>query len=43
MTDREAEIAEITKRNKEKEEAAKKENAAIDAYNAKEWSAINVT
>ncbi|AEJ25756.1 glucan-binding protein [Streptococcus equi subsp. zooepidemicus ATCC 35246] len=36
VTDREAEIAEITKRNKEKEEAAKKENDAIDAYNTKE-------
>ncbi|HGD0789135.1 TPA: SspB-related isopeptide-forming adhesin [Streptococcus agalactiae] len=31
------EIATITKRNKEREEVAKKENAAIDAYNAKEW------
>ncbi|KAF0050433.1 GbpC/Spa domain-containing protein, partial [Streptococcus agalactiae] len=29
--------ATITKRNKEREEVAKKENAAIDAYNAKEW------
>ncbi|HEM4866315.1 TPA: hypothetical protein U1116_002302, partial [Streptococcus suis] len=36
VTDREAEIASITKRNKEKEEAAKTENDAIDAYNAKE-------
>lgn len=36
VTDREDEIAAITKRNKEKEEAAKKENEAIDAYNAKE-------
>ena len=36
MTDREAEIAAITKRNKEKEEAAKKENDTIDAYNTKE-------
>lgn len=36
LTDRTAEIAAITKRNKEKEEAAKKENEAIDAYNAKE-------
>lgn len=36
VTDREAEIAAITKRNKEKEEAAKKENDAIDTYNAKE-------
>lgn len=35
-TDRADEIAAITKRNKEKEEAAKKENEAIDAYNAKE-------
>ncbi|HFR3901129.1 TPA: putative cross-wall-targeting lipoprotein signal domain-containing protein, partial [Streptococcus suis] len=36
VTDREAEITEITKRNKEKEEAAKTENDAIDAYNTKE-------
>lgn len=36
VTDRADEIAAITKRNKEKEEAAKKENEAIDAYNAKE-------
>ena len=35
-TDRADEIAAITKRNKEKEEAAKKEKEAIDAYNAKE-------
>ena len=35
-TDRAAEIAAITKRNKEKEEVAKQENAAIDAYNAQE-------
>ncbi|HEX1351924.1 TPA: SspB-related isopeptide-forming adhesin [Streptococcus pneumoniae] len=38
VTDREAEIAAIIKRNKEKEEAAKKENEAIDAYNAKEMN-----
>ena len=37
-TDRADEIAAITKRNKEKEEAAKKENEAIDAYNAKEMN-----
>lgn len=36
VKDREAEIAAITKRNKEKEEAAKKENEAIDTYNTKE-------
>ncbi len=36
VTDRADEIASITKRNQEKEETAKKENAAIDAYNAKE-------
>lgn len=36
VTDREAEIAAITKSNKEKEEAAKTENEATDAYNAKE-------
>lgn len=35
-TDRADEIVAITKRNKEKEEAAKQENEAIDAYNAKE-------
>ncbi|MBF9650196.1 SspB-related isopeptide-forming adhesin [Streptococcus pseudopneumoniae] len=38
VTDREAEIAAIRKRNKEKEEAAKKENEAIDAYNTKEMN-----
>ncbi|VKO78940.1 Agglutinin receptor [Streptococcus pneumoniae] len=38
VTDREAEIAAIIKRNKEKEEAAKKENEAIDAYNTKEMN-----
>ncbi|SNJ69805.1 Agglutinin receptor [Streptococcus pneumoniae] len=38
VTDREDEIAAIIKRNKEKEEAAKKENEAIDAYNAKEMN-----
>lgn len=38
VTDRETEIAAIIKRNKEKEEAAKKENEAIDAYNTKEMN-----
>lgn len=36
VRDCEAEIAAITKRNKEKEEVARTENEAIDAYNAKE-------
>ncbi|HFI0340006.1 TPA: hypothetical protein ACGOWD_002357, partial [Streptococcus suis] len=36
VSDRAAEIEAITKRNKEKEAAARKENEAIDAYNAKE-------
>ncbi|NQO34950.1 glucan-binding protein, partial [Streptococcus suis] len=36
VSDRAAEIEAITKRNKEKEATARKENAAIDAYNAKE-------
>lgn len=36
VTDRANEIEAITKRNKEKEDAAKKENEAIDAFNAKE-------
>lgn len=36
VSDRAAEIEAITKRNQEKEEAARKENEAIDAYNAKE-------
>ncbi|MBO4132550.1 glucan-binding protein, partial [Streptococcus suis] len=36
VSDRAAEIEAITKRNQEKEVAARKENEAIDAYNAKE-------
>ncbi|HFI0573379.1 TPA: GbpC/Spa domain-containing protein, partial [Streptococcus suis] len=36
VSDRAAEIEAITKRNKEKEAAARKENEAIDTYNAKE-------
>lgn len=36
VSDRAAEIEAITKRNKEKEAGARKENEAIDAYNAKE-------
>ncbi len=36
VSDRAAEIEAITKRNKEKEAAARKENEAIDAYNATE-------
>ncbi|MDQ8815535.1 GbpC/Spa domain-containing protein [Streptococcus ruminantium] len=36
VSDRAAEIETITKRNQEKEVAARKENEAIDAYNAKE-------
>lgn len=35
-SDRAAEIEATTKRNQEKEDAARKENEAIDAYNAKE-------
>ncbi|HFH9469327.1 TPA: SspB-related isopeptide-forming adhesin [Streptococcus agalactiae] len=36
VSDRAAEIEAITKRNQEKEATARKENEAIDAYNAKE-------
>ncbi|MFM0714669.1 GbpC/Spa domain-containing protein, partial [Streptococcus suis] len=36
VSDRAAEIEAITRRNQEKEAAARKENEAIDAYNAKE-------